>query len=102
MITFCCPQLLLSGTRVHFKKMTETQSQLCQTVHFYLFGINKYLIYICMATMASTSTNIVANVVTGLVGKFFRTLQQLEKQQASILLCHCVPQGILGFPRSGS
>ena len=32
--------------------------------------------------MASTSTNIVANVVTGLVGKFLRTLQQLEKQQA--------------------
>ena len=80
------------------RKMTETQSQLCQTVHFYLFGINKYLIYFCMATMASTSTNIVANVVTGLAGKFLRTLQQLEKQQASILLCHCVPQGILGFP----
>ena len=79
--------------------MTETQSQLCQTMHFYLFGINKYLIYICMATMVSTSTNIVANVVTGLVGgKFLRTLQQLEKQQASILLCHCVPQRILGFP----
>ncbi len=80
------------------RKMTETQNQLCQTVHFYLFSINKYLIYFCMATMASTSTNIVANVVTGLVGKFLRTLQQLEKQQASILLCHCVPQGILGFP----
>ncbi len=78
--------------------MTETQSRLCQTVHFYLFGINKYLIYFCMAIMASTSTNIVANVVTELVGKFLQTLQQLEKQQASILLCHCVPLGILGFP----
>ena len=61
------------------RKMTETQNQLCQTVDFYLFSINKYLIYFCMATMASTSTNIVANVVMGLVGKCINTLQQLEK-----------------------
>ena len=72
------------------RKITETQSQLCQTVHFYLFSINKYLIYICMATMASTSTNIVANVVTGLVGKFLRTLATIRKttsKHSALPLC---------------